>query len=143
MRDTRGDRKVGVGAGAVRSVGTRAANVMKRGRYAATEGALARDAGAGTASVAVSNRPAETASVGASDAGAGAASVGVSNAGAKRLPRLRGAASRLRRAAQLPGIRCVGNAGGKQHRQVNRPKNQCYRESLSWGYVRKRKCNHL
>ena len=62
---------------------------------------------------------------------------------AKRLPRLSGAASRLRRAAQLPGIRCVGNPGGQQHRQVNRPKNQCYRESLSWGNVRKRKCNHL
>ena len=61
----------------------------------------------------------------------------------RRLPKLSGAASRLRRAAQLPGIRCVGNPGGKQHRQVNRPKNQCYRESLSWGHVRNRKCNHL
>jgi hypothetical protein len=61
----------------------------------------------------------------------------------KRLPSLSGARCRLRRAAQLPGIRRVGNAGGQQHRQVNRPKNQCYRESLSWGHVRKRKCNHL
>ena len=61
----------------------------------------------------------------------------------KRLPSFSGAACRLRRAAHLPGIRRIGNPGGQQHRQVNRPKNQCYRESLSWGHVRKRKCNHL
>jgi hypothetical protein len=61
----------------------------------------------------------------------------------KRLPSLSGAKCRLRRAAQMPGIRRIGDAGGQQHRQVNRPKNQCYRESLSWGHVRKRKCNHL
>jgi hypothetical protein len=61
----------------------------------------------------------------------------------KRLPSFSGAACRLRRAAHLPGIRRIGNPGGQQHRQVNRPKHQCYRESLSWGHVRKRQCNHL
>jgi len=61
----------------------------------------------------------------------------------KRLPSLSGTRCRLRRAAQMPGVRRIGDAGGQQHRQVNRPKNQCYRESLSWGHVRQRKCNHL
>ena len=61
----------------------------------------------------------------------------------QRLPSFSGAASRLRRAAHVPGIRRIGDTGGQQHRQVNRPEDQCDRETLSWGHVRQRKCYYL
>jgi len=106
-----------------------------------------RGAGSGAAAVVKRGGRAKLQVLGGAAAKSAAPATGLRQAGdlapVKRLPKLSGAASRLRRAAQLPGIRCVGDAGGQQHRQVNRPKNQCYRESLSWGHMRKRKCNHL
>ena len=111
----------------MRSAGSGAASVVKRRAGGGDGGAVGTGNAAAKTGAAVEPGIAETPALPV----------------ARRLPKLSGAASRLRRAAKLPGIRSVGNPGGQQHRQVNRPKHQCYRESLSWGYVRKRKCNHL
>ena len=129
----------------MRGVGSGDAPGVKPRTAAERQSDVEREAGAGQK---VGDQP-ETALV-KRRAGDGRKADGESEAGARaeaplvrKLPSFSGAKSRLRRAAQLPGIRRVGNPGGQQHRQVNRPKNQCYRESLSWGHVRKRKCNHL
>jgi len=128
----------------VRGVGSGDATGVKRRPAVEREGGVEREAGSGRKAGLAREAGGER-KLGAGQKAGGELEVGAAAEAplVKRLPSFSGAACRLRRAAQLPGIRRIGNAGGQQHRQVNRPKNQCYRESLSWGHVRKRKCNHL